>query len=117
MGDRGCIVIHDGGDPSLWIYSHWHGESLRTLLAHALETPQAQARIGDGSYLTRIVFCQIIKQVDDLDGETGWGIATSECESEYDLIHLDVNTGEVRIGHGAPLKKEQFISIYTKDDS
>src|SRR4051812_47180191 len=100
MGDRANIVIHDGSDPELWIYTHWHGSELASLLAHALDTPQAQARIGDGAYLSRIVFCQIMKQVDDLDGETGWGLSTTMQDNEHDLIHLDVQTGEVWIGSG-----------------
>jgi hypothetical protein len=114
VGDRANIVIHDGNNPELWIYSHWQGANLPVLLANALNTPQAKSRIGDPAYLTRIIFCQIIKQVDDLDGETGWGISTSMQDNEHPLIHLDTQTGEVWYGEdGERLKREVFIAKVT----
>lgn len=97
MGDRGNIIVHTPNEAPVYIYTHWHGYRLPQLLADALDTPQAKGRVGDSAYLTRIVFCQIIKAVDDLDGATGWGISTSVQDNEHDFVHLDAMNGKVAI--------------------
>jgi hypothetical protein len=111
VGDRANIICHQYPEtPAVWIYTHWHGSELPSLLANALDTPQAKARIGDPSYLTRIVFCQIIKQVDDLDGETGWGIGTTECDNGHRYLHLDTVQGRVGFGD-TPMTADEWLTI------
>lgn len=98
MGDRGNVIVHQDptdSTPPVWIYAHWHGSELPGMLAVALALPRAQSRLGDAAYLTRIVFCSFMEQTNDLDGETGWGISTSEQDNEHAYIHLEAETGAV----------------------
>lgn len=93
-GDECPPITHE---PPVWIYTHWHGHELPTMLATALDLPAARARVGDPAYLTRVIFCSFMRQADDLDGETGWGISTTEQDNEHDYVHLDAQTGCVCI--------------------
>lgn len=111
MGDRGNLVLHDGTEPPLYIYSHWNRTGLPGLLANALATPQAESRIGDGQYLARIVFCQIMKQVNGLDEETGWGLSTYLGDGD-ETLHLDLNSGEVTDSEGTTMSRKEFIEQY-----
>ena len=78
MGDRGNIEIRQGyhdaaGDrheASVFLYTHWRGSEVPTILADALV--KAGGRAGDQAYLTRIVFDQM---VDADSGIVGFGIA------------------------------------------
>lgn len=56
MGDRGNIVVLDGKQ-GVWLYSHWGGSRLEETARKAVES---SGRVGDPSYLTRIIFCNMI---------------------------------------------------------
>jgi len=78
MGDRGNIEIRQGyqaadgsrHEASVFLYTHWRGSELPTILADALI--KAGARTSDQAYLTRIVFDQMCG---DDNGTMGFGIA------------------------------------------
>lgn len=84
MGDRAVLKIEQSND-SVGLYSHWDGVGLLYLFQQALATPEAQNRLDDPQYLTRIIFQAIL----DRDGfnETGYGIFVGDiCDGEYDPI-------------------------------
>ena len=68
MGDRANIVIeNDAG--RIYLYTHWAGYSLPETLRSALE--RGKSRWDDESYLTRIIFCEMVKGSEaDLTGMT-----------------------------------------------
>ena len=84
MGDRGNIVVMQSKNPSdaVWLYTHWGGSDLNTILANALL--RGKDRLDDPSYLTRIIFCELIG--DDIAGTTGFGISTRMDDNEYDVL-------------------------------
>src|SRR5437660_5047331 len=82
MGDRGQILMKNS---SVTLYSHWGASKLVEDGKSAL---QRKARWDDEEYLTRIIFCQMIKG--DEDGETGYGISTSIHSDIWRLISIDV---------------------------
>ena len=84
MGDRGNIIV-DG----VYLYSHWTGSQLPSILQEALKK---QWRWDDGSYLTRIIFCEMVK--DDIDGETGYGISNSPTEGLEIIVNSEKNNVE-----------------------
>lgn len=97
MGDRGNIVVRDydaveAGQSlaDVWLYTHWAGGGMKRILQRALAR---KARWYDPPYLARIIFCEMAK--DDIDSETGFGISTSMCDNEHDV--LLVESGKERV--------------------
>ena len=61
MGDRGNIVVlsknYSGETEGIWLYSHWGGSRLEETARKAVGE---STRVGDPSYLTRVIFCNMI---------------------------------------------------------
>ena len=78
MGDRGNIVVINkryGSDDyeGVWLYSHWGGYRLKD----SVEKVMARTgRIGDPTYLTRQIFCQMI--ADSISNQST-GLSGMEC--------------------------------------
>ena len=70
MGDRANVLVKDDKS-KVYLYTHWSGEELPTTLQIALKRKQ---RWDDSYYLTRIIFCAMVKGNED--GETGFGISS-----------------------------------------
>jgi len=86
MGDRANIVVHEtveNKDATVFLYTHWGGYKIKETLQKALARKQ---RWDDPAYLTRIIFCEMVKK--DVDGETGYGISTTMCDNEHNLLHV-----------------------------
>lgn len=89
MGERANIKIIDGEYPPVYLYGHWMGDHALEHVRHGLES----GRVGDPSYLARIIFSSMVKS--DIDGETGYGISTIIGDNNYPILCVDGNTGEV----------------------
>lgn len=93
MGDRGQIAIKDreiGGEQvRVYLYTHWHGYDLIDMLKDALL--RGKNRWDDPCYLSRIIFCQMVRG-HEME-ETGFGI---DCAMHGDVEHpvpvLDCDT-------------------------
>lgn len=95
MGDRGNVQVKEGpADNGVFFYTHWSGSELPRIVANALK--RGRGRWGDTPYLARIIFCEMIQ--DDVLEETGYGISTSECDPNHDLIVVDDRNSTVTIG-------------------
>jgi hypothetical protein len=82
MGDRGNIKIG-----KVYLYTHWGGSGIKQVVQNALKRRQ---RWNDEAYLTRIIFCELLKGDDDvLNGETGYGISTHICDNEHNIIRVN----------------------------
>lgn len=79
MGDRGTIFIVDTG---IFLCTHWTGSELPKILRDALK--RGQSRWNDPAYLTRIIFCEMIRG--DNEGTTGFGISNSQCDYGAELF-------------------------------
>ncbi len=93
MGDRGNIEIKQPhAEDSVFIYAHWRGCQIKGILADALAKG---GRWSDPSYLTRIIFQEMISTDDTT---TGFGISVgSPDDNEYPipLVHwVQVNHSE-----------------------
>ena len=88
MGDRGNIIVKDGSS-KVYLYTHWSGSSLEADLRSALK--RGQSRWTDGSYLTRIIFCEMI--AGDIEGLTGFGISSVYGDGGNDItVDVDKQT-------------------------
>lgn len=127
MSDIGYVVIHtdngllgQAGLTPVVIYSHYHGGDLARMVAVALGRPEAQARLGDGPYLARMIFCSLLRQdaawpadFDEivsptmrlarlervLDGERDWGIGGDYRQGDT-TVHVNADDGDVCVGSG-----------------
>lgn len=70
MGNRGNIVILSDEGKDLFLYTHWTGSDLPSIVANALD--RGRDRWDDRPYLNRILFSELIK--DDVLGTTGYGL-------------------------------------------
>ena len=86
MGNRNSIEITYHTGDKVYLYSHWGGSELHTIVNEALEENR---RIGDESYFARILFSKMI--AGDEDGETGFGIApyVVDHDSGNRMVHVD----------------------------
>jgi len=90
MGDRGNVVVVERDHPEqgltgrVYLYAHWGGWGLPETLQRALARRQ---RWGDGSYLARIIFCEMVRGHEA--GELGFGISATLRDHEYPLLVVD----------------------------
>jgi hypothetical protein len=103
MGDRGNIVVlqhgygygdGDAPDGAIYLYTHWRGSELPSLLATGLD--RGRSRWTDEPYLTRIIF-------DALTGgdheTTGFGISTRLGDNEHPILVVDTDRQRVASRH------------------
>jgi hypothetical protein len=91
MGARTNFELRDEKG-SVWLYSHWGGDSKVSDLANALA--KAEPRWVDSGYGMRIVASQLIGE--QWDGETGYGLSSYEQgEEQFDPICVDFRTKTV----------------------
>lgn len=91
MGARTNFELQDYKG-SVWLYSHWGGDTKANDLALALE--HAEPRWGDVSYAMRMVISYLMK--DNLMGDTGYGISSYEAgEESYEPISVNFSTNTV----------------------
>lgn len=108
MGDRAQVVIteNDELEGAVWLYSHWGGTDLPSVVQSALKR---QERWNDSEYLARIVFQEMIG---DDKSATGYGIGTSEHgDNEHPVLILNASSMIItaRDMHHMPFKS--FIEL------
>jgi len=89
MGDRGNVYCKEQWEKKggVYLYSHWGGSNLPNIVQTVLTRKQ---RWDDGAYLTRMIFCAMVRN--DIDGEVGYGISTTLCDNGHPIVVVDVNT-------------------------
>ena len=103
MGDRANIIVKAGGE-QVCLYTHWGGSELPQTLLTALSR---KVRWDDFQYLTRIIFCEML---DDLEGETGFGITNRVYDDEYGPLTVDVDNQTVRFDGEGPMSFDDYIN-------
>ena len=88
MGDRSNIVVEQANGTRIYLYGHWMGADAINIVESVLSR---RTRWADESYLTRMLFSKMVEG--DLDGETGYGIATYPVDNDgYPFIVLKPET-------------------------
>lgn len=108
MGDRANIVVTNGDNDRVSLYSHWGGHRMPETLRAALV--RGKERWTDPSYLARIIFCEMIKG--DLDGLTGYGISQQSTHADAEQnLEVDVVAQTVRIKSRAPIPIAEYVRV------
>lgn len=92
MGDRANVKVVDF-DSTVFLYTHWSGSELPTVLQAALK--RGRERWDDGQYLTRIIFCEMIGKD---SGLTGYGISSVVGDGDDHIITVNIQKQTVSIG-------------------
>lgn len=88
MGDRGNIVVQaDAEVPAIYLYTHWNGSEMGETLRSALK--RCPDRWNDATYLTRCIFCEMVRGAEMMS--TGFGIGTHPPDNEHDFLYVDVH--------------------------
>ena len=105
MGNRGQVAIKGQGKGRVYLYTHWSGGELIDTVRRAMAR---RVRWEDAEYLTRIIFCEMVKGNET--AETGFGIGLSKHgDSNNPLIVVDVATQTVKIGRSIPRSFAEFV--------
>lgn len=115
MGDRGNIVIEQDTDAfphPLFMYTHWSGSDLKSILQAALI--RGKSRWNDGQYLPRIIFSEMIK--DSVLDETGYGLSTAVGDGDDVLLCVNIVEQKVRARNmvGGKATKEWTFEKFVK---
>ena len=103
MGDRGQVKVIQWKDKPVYLYTHYFGSEVDEVVKRALRRKQ---RWTDGSYLTRIIFCEMIKGFEE--DELGFGISAGIVDHYVSVnIHVGNQTVEV-VKHGDTQFKGSF---------
>ena len=108
MGDRANVYVKDFDQKSgTYLYTHWSGDELPQIVQTALAK---RMRWDDSPYLTRIIFCEMVK--DAYYEETGYGISATVGDGDDRILVVDPNTQTIwREGNrNALLSFEQYVS-------
>jgi hypothetical protein len=108
MGDRAHAVVKSG-DSEVYLYTHWDGTELPETVRDALKRAKDAGRLHDAPYLTRIIFCEMIKG-EEQDSALGFGIHGKACEDESRDVIVNVDNQTVTTSEdGATVPLAQFI--------
>lgn len=82
MGTQAQVFMKDTG---VYLYQHWDGYDLPNVVRRALCRNE---RWSDTDYLTRIIFCQMVSENNEITTATGYGISTNQKSDIEYLITL-----------------------------
>lgn len=106
MGDRANVLVkEDSEDNGVYLYTHWNGTELPTILQDALKK---RWRWDDCAYLTRIIFDEMTK--DDHGEETGYGISSILGDGDDRILKVNVIEQTVKMGE-REWTFEEYISL------
>jgi hypothetical protein len=107
MGDRANVLMkEDESDSGVYLYTHWAGSNLSSLLQEAL---QKHWRWDDCPYLTRIVFDTMSEGKQGQ--ETGYGISTRLGDGDNRILVVNCSTHTVSIKGGKTWTFEEYIAL------
>ena len=88
MSTRAQVKIN-----GVYLYQHCDGYNLTDTVMRAINSNAGKSRQDDPEYLTRIIFCEMVK--DDIIGATGYGIGSQQhCDIDF-LVIVDCDTKTV----------------------
>jgi hypothetical protein len=115
MGDRANILVKSSEKEDaeqVCLYTHWAGSELPGTLKIALI--RGRGRWDDFQYLTRIIFCEMLKRSGEgLDGITGYGITQKPWDGDDRLIFVIVESQQVILGEKKYSFEEYVASVRT----
>lgn len=93
MGARTVFEVKDQ-DGSIFLYSHWGGDTKVEDAIHALRKAEPRWGMHDTTYAMRIFISQIVGEA--WNDETGYGISTKHhFEEQYEPMVIDFESNTV----------------------
>ena len=92
MGDRANVLIKSKETVGIYLYTHWEGYRLPQIVQNALKKHK---RWDDEPYLTRIIFCEMVKGYEN--ELTGFGISVSVYDGSDRIIRIDTHRQTVTL--------------------
>lgn len=86
MGNRANILLKEEGGGKIYLYTHWGGSGIKSVLGAALD--RGRDRWGDEPYLSRIIFSEMVRG--DIDGVTGYGLSTYIGDGDHNIVEVDM---------------------------
>lgn len=118
MGDRANVVVKDDFWGDVFLYTHWGGEKIPQVVHRALSRRE---RWEGAPYLTRIIFCEMMRERNAFDASTGFGISASPILPDHPHLVVDVARQEVYFEDqdqdepkgiiGEPVSFEEYIAV------
>jgi len=120
MGERGQIRVveekterefDDEFDHDVYLYTHWNGPELEDIVFKALSVRE---RWDDPEYLTRIIFCEMLKfSSNPLNESESFGIGNNKHgDLNYPLITINCTKQTVEIEDKEACLFEDFLGDY-----
>lgn len=109
MGDRSNIAVTYSSGETIYFYGHWMGHDNQRIVAEAIAEGR---RLSDESYFARILFSKMVR--DDIDGETGFGIAPYKVDEDYGnpTVTVDFRDNTVEVdGFDNPIPMDKFPDL------
>ena len=106
MSTRAQVYMKDS---DVYLYQHYDGNNLMDTVVAAVNSDVGKGRHRDPEYLARIIFCAMVKE--DIDGETGFGIGTTEHGDIEYLVTVDCENKtitEKQVYYGKTLRVVKF---------
>jgi len=98
MGDRGQVKIIHWDDKEIYLYTHWGGGELE---ASVKKTLSKRSRWNDDSYLTRMLFCDMVEGYEK--DETGFGIQTVPNDDAGITITINPENQTIEVNRGGEI--------------
>jgi hypothetical protein len=113
MGDRANVFVVNRGsleapEDGVWLYSHWGGHGLPATLQCALT--RGKRFWSDIPYLTRILFCDLIRG--DAESLTGYGISTYITDNEYPVLSVDCVSQRLGVARAPSYEERGHSNAY-----
>lgn len=108
MGERGNILVINE-EKEIYLYTHWAGYKIKNILQAALK--RGSDRWKDGSYITRIIFSEMIQK--DIMGTTGFGISPYRIGDNYDMVTFNIDNQTIKFENDT---KEYTIKEFLKTE-
>jgi len=105
MGDRANVILKSG-DEQVCLYTHWCGHELPQIVKNGLI--RGKSRWHDFQYLTRIIFCEMIK--DDVLGKTGFGISQKKHDGRK-VLKIDCDNTTMSVNGDEPISLASYVNI------
>lgn len=93
MGDRANVYVRESAEAGVFLYTHGRGTELPETVQAGLRRAAEADRLQDTAYLTRILFCEMVKG--DVLGATGYGISTRVEDGDRRIIVVNPSAGTV----------------------
>ena len=113
MGDRANVFVKDETEVGrgVFLYTHWDGATLPHTVKLALT--RGTGRWDDAPYLTRIIFCEMVRG--DLDGDTGYGISATQLDNGRPIIVIDTENKKISFENTHDWAFEDYVKLTNEE--